>query len=84
MANDKKKISTENIEWKELGPDSHIFKSGFVIHPISSKKDYISKKEKETGSKNIFFEEIKPNQSRESVLKNLIEILKRNGWKIKK
>ena len=84
MANDKKKISTENIEWKELGPDSHIFESGFVIHPISSKKDYISKKEKETGSKNIFFEEIKPNQSRESVLKNLIEILKRNGWKIKK
>ncbi len=55
MANDKKKISTENIEWKELGPDSHIFKSGFIIHPFSSKKDYISKKEKETGLKNIFF-----------------------------
>ena len=78
MANDKKKISTENIEWKELGPDSHIFKSGFIIHPISSKK------EKETGLKNIFFEEIKPKQSRGSLKKNLIEILKRNGWKIRK
>tara|TARA_Y100001980_G_C14188374_1_gene56666 strand:+ start:97 stop:351 length:255 start_codon:yes stop_codon:yes gene_type:complete len=84
MAKDKDKISTEKIEWKELGPDSPIFKGGFRIHTFSSKEDYIAKREKETGLKNIFFEEINPNLSIDNLKKSLIKILKKNGWKMKK
>ena len=57
------------------------------VFPFSKfiEKKYIKSREKEMGLKNIFFEKIdsSSDSSREERLKALVEVLKRNGWKIK-
>ena len=53
------------------------------IYKVKSKKDYIKQREKDTGSKNIFLTEIKPEMSRDERLKILIKALQKQGWKIK-
>ena len=69
------------IKWKKLDKNDPIFKQGFIISPI---KHYFKEKEKK-GRKPLFFESIaKPGDSRDKILKNLIQALIKNGWKIKK
>ena len=53
------------------------------VYKVKSKKDYIKQREKDTGSKNIFLTEIKPEMSREKRLEILIKALQKQGWKIK-
>ena len=54
------------------------------IYKVKSKKDYIKQREKDTGSKNIFLTEIKPEMSRDERLEILIKALQKQGWTIKK
>ena len=54
------------------------------IYKIKSKEDYIKQREKDTGSKNIFLTEIKPEMSRDKRLEILINALQKQGWTIKK
>mgnify|MGYP001159784168 CR=1 FL=1 len=52
-------------------------------HIIQSLKEYFKSKEKK-GRKLLFFESIgNKNTSREEMLKNLIAVLEKNGFKIK-
>ena len=53
------------------------------VYKVKSRKDYIKQREKDTGSKNIFLTEIKPEMSRDERLENLIKALQKKGWKIK-
>ena len=56
------------------------------VFPFSKfiEKKYVKSKEKETGHKNIFFEQIgSSNSSREEKLKALVEALQKQGWKLK-
>ena len=53
------------------------------IYKIKSKEDYIKQREKDTGSKNIFLTEMKPEMSRDERLEIIIKALKKQGWKIK-
>lgn len=72
MAKYKIKIADEN---------SDIFKEDFKVTPV---KQYLKNKE-DKGLKNQFFEPIgKKGDSRDKILKNLIQTLIKNGWKIKK
>lgn len=69
----KYKITTAN-------KDSEIYKEGFTISP---NKNHIQSK-KAKGLKPLFFEKIGDKaSSREQLRKNLIKVLKDNGWKIK-
>ncbi|WP_075506565.1 hypothetical protein [Candidatus Pelagibacter communis] len=57
-----------------------IYNEGFSISPT---KDYFQSKI-EKGLKPLFFKKIGDrNSSRDEMLKNLIKVLKENGWKIK-
>ena len=68
------------IKWKKLDKNDPVFKHRFIISPI---KHYFKEKEKK-GQKPLFFEPIaKPGDSRDKILKNLIQALIKNGWKIK-
>lgn len=59
---------------------SSIYKEGFTVRPL---KEYLKSKEKEGLTKD-FFEKIgDKNSSREQLLEKLINVLKKNGWKIK-
>ena len=65
---------------KKAKKDDPIYKKGFTI---SSIKDYFQSK-KDRGLKPLFFEKIgDKNSSRDEKLRNLIKVLKANGWKIK-
>ena len=65
---------------KKAKKDNPIYKKMFTI---SSVKDYLQSK-KDRGLKPLFFEKIgDKNSSRDEKLKNLIKVLKANGWKIK-
>ena len=60
--------------------DDPLFKEGFNVSPL---KDYLKSKE-DWGLKPLFFEKVgDKNSSRKELLKNLINTLKKNGWKIK-
>ena len=60
--------------------DDPLFKEGFNVSPL---KDYLKSKE-DRGLKPLFFEKVgDKNSSRKELLKNLINTLKKNGWKIK-
>jgi hypothetical protein len=57
-----------------------IYKEGFTISPT---KDYFQSEKKE-GLKPLFFKKLGDrNSSRDEMLKNLLKVLKENGWKIK-
>ena len=75
MANKK------NYKLKITGPDDPIYKQGFQIYAISSKQDYIQQRKQKEDLENLFLHTIKPKQSRQSTLKNLIKALQDNGWK---
>ena len=53
------------------------------IYKVKSKKDYIKQREKDSGLKNIFLTEMKPEMSRDERLEILIRALQKQGWKIK-
>ena len=78
MANKK------NYTLKIAGPDDPIYKEGFRIYAVSSKQDYIQQRKQKEGLENLFLHTIKPKQSRQSTLKNLIKALQDNGWKIRR
>lgn len=78
MANKK------NYTLKTAGPDDPIYKEEFQIYTVSSKQDYIQQRKQKEGLENLFLHTIKPKQSRQSTLKNLIKALQDNGWKIRK
>ena len=60
--------------------DDPLFKEGFTVSPL---KDYLKSKE-DRGLKPLFFEKVgDKSSSRKELLKNLINTLKKNGWKIK-
>ena len=77
MANKKEK------DIKVIRPDQSIFKKGFRLYSSNSKKDYIQQREQKEGLQNIFLEKLNLSKGRESGKKQLIDILKKNGWKIK-
>ena len=77
MANKKEK------DIKVIRFDQSIFKKGFRLYSSNSKKDYIQQREKKEGLKNEFLEKLDLSKGRESSIKQLINILKKNGWKIK-
>ena len=78
MANQKK------YTLKTAGPDDPIYKQGFQIYAVSSKQDYIQQRKQKEGLENQFLHTIKPKQSRQSILENLIKVLQNNGWKIRR
>ena len=51
---------------------------------VNSLEDYKKQREKKEGLKNLFLEKIDCNKSKEEITQQLISILKKNGWKIKK
>ena len=60
--------------------DDTLFKEGFTVSPL---KDYLKLKE-DRGLKPLFFEKVgDKSSSRKEILKNLINTLKKNSWKIK-
>ena len=75
------------INWKKVKvakSEDPIYKEGFQIYTVSSKQDYIQQRKQKEGLENLFLHTIKPKQSRQSTLKNLIKALQDNGWKIRK
>ena len=51
---------------------------------INSLEDYKKQREKKEGLKSLFLEKLDCNKSKEEIAQQLISILKKNGWKIKK
>jgi hypothetical protein len=47
-------------------------------------EDYKKQREKKEGLKNLFLEKLDCKKSKEEIAQQLISILKKNGWKIKK
>ena len=70
---------------KRLKKDDPIFKEGFVVSsPKKTLQDYIKHREKTENKKNLFLEPIADqNTSTEEIYQRLINILIKNGWKIK-
>ena len=70
---------------KKVKKDDPIFKQRFVIS--SSKKnlqEYIEYREKTENKKNLFLEPIADkNSTTEEIYQRLVNILIKNGWKIK-
>ena len=65
---------------KKVNKNNPIFKEGFTISPF---KEYFETK-KDMGLKPLFFKKIGDKKSsRDQIKKNLIKVLKENGWKIK-
>ena len=70
---------------KKVKKDDPIFKERFIISsPKKNLQDYIEHREKTENKKNLFLEPIADqNTSREEIYQRLINILIKNGWKIK-
>ena len=51
---------------------------------VNSLEDYKKQREKKEGLKNLFLEKLEPKKSDEEMTQQLISILKKNGWNIKK
>ena len=70
---------------KKLKKDDSIFKEGFVVSPPKKNlQDYIEHREKTENKKNLFLEPIADqNSSTEEIYQRLVNILVKNGWKIK-
>ena len=54
------------------------------IYKVNSLEDYKNQREKKEGLKNLFLEKLEPKKSDEEMTQQLISILKKNGWNIKK
>ena len=80
MAKDKNKNNSRKFEVKEAEPDSIIFRGGFQFSPISSSS--LVKSKKENISNNFFLEKIK-KKTRSERIKELVNILIKNGWRKK-
>ena len=74
MANKKK--YTVSI----AGPNDPIFRQGFKIYRASSTKEFIHQREQKENLKNEFLERIDTKKDRQSIKRNLINILQKNGW----
>ena len=70
---------------KKLEKDDPIFKEGFVFSsPKKNLQDYIEHREKTENKKNLFLEPIADqNTSTDEIYQRLVNILIKNGWKIK-
>ena len=70
---------------KKLKKDDPIFIEGFVISsPKKNLQDYIEQRKKTENKKNLFLEPIADrNKSAEEIYQRLVNILVKNGWKIK-
>ena len=70
---------------KKFIKDDPIFKEGFVVsNPKKNLQDYIEHREKTENKKNLFLEPIADqNTSKEEIYQRLVNILIKNGWKIK-
>jgi hypothetical protein len=51
---------------------------------VNSLEDYKKQREKKEGLKNLFLEKLDHKKSDEEMTQQLISILKKNGWNIKK
>ena len=51
------------------------------IYKVNSLEDYKKQREKKEGLKNIFLERIDPKKSKEEIKRQLISVLKKNGFK---
>ena len=51
---------------------------------VNSLEDYKKQREKKEGLKNLFLEKLDHKKSSEEIAQQLVSILKKNGWKIKK
>ena len=51
---------------------------------VNSLEDYKKQREKKEGLKNLFLEKLDCKKSKEEIAQQLVSILKKNGWKIKK
>ena len=52
------------------------------IYKVNSLEDYKKQREEKEGLKNLFLERIDPKKSKEEIKKQLISVLKKNGWKL--
>ena len=70
---------------KKLKKDDPIFKERFVVSsPKKNLQNYIKHREKTENKKNLFLEPIADqNTSTEEIYQRLVDILVKNGWKIK-
>ena len=70
---------------KKLKKDDPIFKQGFVISsPKQNLQDYVEHREKTENKKNLFLEPVADkNTSTQEIYQRLVNILIKNGWKIK-
>ena len=70
---------------KKPNKDNTIFKEGFRISsPKKNLQEYIEYREKTENKKNLFLEPIADqNSSTEEIYQRLVNILVKNGWKIK-
>ena len=69
---------------KVASPDHPIYNGKYQVYPVNSLEDYKKQREKKEGLKNLFLEKLEPKKSSEERVQQLISILKKNGWKIKK
>ena len=70
---------------KKLEKDDPIFKEGFIVSsPKKNLQGYIEHREKTENKKNLFLEPIADqNTSTDEIYQRLVNILIKNGWKIK-
>ena len=79
-----KEESEPELETKKIHI-SFLKKGKINTYKVNSLEDYKKKREKKEGLKNLFLEKIgDEGTNREEMKKNLIRVLKKNGWKIKK
>ena len=69
---------------KKLEKDDPIFKEGFIVSSPKNLQGYIEHREKTENKKNLFLEPIADqNTSTDEIYQRLVNILIKNGWKIK-
>ena len=77
-------MTVKKKDLKVLPPDNKIYKEPFKTYFVNSLEDYKKQREKKEGLKNLFLEKLEPKKSDEEMTQQLISILKKNGWNIKK
>ncbi len=81
----KELIMAINVKDLKVAPPDHpIYKGKYQVYPVNSLEDYKKQREEKEGLKNIFLEKLDPQKSKKERVQQLISILKKNGWKIKK
>ena len=77
-------MTVKKKDLKVLPPDHKIYKEPFKTYYVNSLEAYKKQREKKEGLKNLFLEKLDHKKSREERVQQLVSILKKNGWKIKK